>query len=247
MWKPRPFANAAPAAPTLPPGVRIYATGDVHGRDDLLEPLLERIDEDIARHPVERPISVFLGDYIDRGPKSAEVVSRLIERCAQGRTICLRGNHELYVPEFLRNPPILRSWGQYGGLSTLLSYGLSPSLSPAPEEEEELAAELDHVLPDSHRRFYETLPLSFSCGDYFFVHAGVRPGAALARQRDEDLLWIRDDFLTCEEPFEKIIVHGHTPVMEPDVRRNRINVDTGAYATGRLTCLRLEGRDVAFL
>ena len=102
-------------------------------------------------------------------------------------------------------------------------------------------------MPESHYRFLTGLPLSFTCGDYFFVHAGVRPGAPLSRQREEDLLWIRDDFLCCEEPFEKVIVHGHTPVMEPEVRKNRINIDTGAYATGRLTCLTLERDEIGFL
>ncbi|WP_395666948.1 metallophosphoesterase family protein [Methylocella sp.] len=227
--------------------MRVYAVGDIHGRLDLLDQTLARIDADIARDPVDTPLCVFLGDYIDRGPKSAEVVERLIERAASRPTVCLRGNHELYVPEFLRNPPVLRHWGLYGGLSTLLSYGLAPSLQPTPQEELELAEELDRVLPASHRRFYEGLPLSFSCGDFFFVHAGVRPSVALSRQRDEDLLWIRDEFLSCAEPFEKIVVHGHTPTIEPEVRSNRINIDTGAYATGRLTCLRLEGGDIDFL
>ncbi|MCI0467535.1 MAG: serine/threonine protein phosphatase, partial [Beijerinckiaceae bacterium] len=103
------------------------------------------------------------------------------------------------------------------------------------------------AMPESHNLFLAGLQPSFTCGDYFFVHAGVRPGIPLASQNEEDLLWIRDDFLLHEKPFEKIIIHGHTPVMEPEVRRNRVNIDTGAYATGRLTCLRLEGDKIQFV
>lgn len=246
MWKSRQSAETV-ATPNLPEGVRIYAVGDIHGRADLLEQTFARIDADLAKHPAPTPIQVFLGDYIDRGPKSAQVLEHLVQRGRTHRTICLKGNHEIYLLEFLRNPEILRPWGQFGGLTTLLSYGLTPSLNPADEEQVKLAEELDRVLPPDHRQFLGALPLSFSCGDYFFVHAGVRPGESLSRQRDEDLLWIRDEFLLHEEAFEKIVVHGHTPVMEPDVRRNRINIDTGAYATGRLTCLRLEGDEISFL
>ncbi|MGA2636213.1 metallophosphoesterase family protein [Methylocella sp.] len=246
MWKSRQFAAAA-ATPNLPAGVRIYAIGDIHGRADLLEQLFERIDADLAKHPVATAIEIFIGDYIDRGPKSAEVLSQLVTRGKTHRTICLKGNHEIYILEFLRNPAILKSWAQFGGLTTLLSYGLKPSLNPGDEEQAELAEELARVLPHSHRQFLGALPLSFTCGDFFFVHAGVRPSELLSHQRDEDLLWIRDEFLSHEDAFEKIVVHGHTPVMEPDVRRNRINIDTGAYATGRLTCLRLEGDEISFI
>jgi len=239
--------EAAAATPRLPDGVRVYAVGDVHGRADLLEQLFARIDADLARRPVATEIEIFLGDYIDRGPKSAEVLSQLIQRGKTHRTICLKGNHEIYILEFLRNPAILKSWGQFGGLTTLLSYGLKPSLNPGEEERGQLAEELERALPQSHRQFLAAMPLSFTCGDFFFVHAGVRPGEALSRQRDEDLLWIREEFLFHEDAFEKIIVHGHTPVMEPEVRRNRINIDTGAYATSRLTCLKLEGDEISFI
>ncbi len=247
MWKSQP-SGAASTTPSIPPGVRVYAVGDIHGRADLLEQVFARIDADLRRHPIANPIEIFLGDYIDRGPKSAEVLTQLINRGKTHQTICLKGNHEIYILEFLHNPAVLRSWGQFGGLTTLLSYGLTPtSLSPKPEQEAELSLGLGRALPQSHRHFLGALPLSFICGDYFFVHAGVRPGAQLSRQREEDLLWIREDFLDHEESFEKVVVHGHTPVIEPDVRRNRINLDTGAYATGRLTCLRLEGDQISFI
>ena len=239
--------GAAPTTPTLPPGIRIYAIGDIHGRSDLLRQAFERIEADLAKYPAADPLEVFLGDYIDRGPKSAEVLTQLIARGKTRRAICLKGNHELYILEFLRNPAVLKAWGQFGGLSTLLSYGLTPSLNPNEEEAAALSAEFDLVLPHTHRRFLGSLPISFTCGDYFFVHAGIRPSAPLSHQRDEDLLWIRDEFLFCEDSLEKIVVHGHTPVMEPEVHRNRINIDTGAYATGRLTCLKLEGDHISFI
>ena len=226
MLKPRPV-EAAARAPELPEGVRIYAVGDIHGRADLLEQVFARIDADLGAHPAAAALQIFLGDYIDRGPRSADVIAQLIQRTRTHRAICLKGNHEIYIPEFLHNPAILKPWAQYGGLTTLLSYGLKPSLNPDEKEQTELAEEFGRVLPESHRQFLDTLPLSFTCGDFFFVHAGIRPHEILARQRDEDLLWIRDEFLSHEDAFEKVVVHGHTPVMEPDVRANRINIDTG--------------------
>lgn len=138
-------------------------------------------------------------------------------------------------------------WRHYGGFDTLVSYGLAPSPTPDARERAMLALGLERALPKIHRGFLETLKVSFTCGDFFFAHAGVRPGISLARQREEDLLWIREDFLLHEGAYEKIIIHGHTPVLEPDVRPNRINIDTGAYATGRLTCLVLERDQMQFI
>jgi Calcineurin-like phosphoesterase len=224
----------------LPEGLRIYAIGDVHGRADLLDRLLSRIDAHMAAFPVERPVCLLIGDYIDRGPASREVLNILIN-CALGREmVFLRGNHDIFVQGFLKDPATLRDWSKIGGLETLMSYGLQPSLNPDPAAQQELAEALNAVLPESHRRFLATLSSSFACGGYFFAHAGVRPGTPLAKQRDDDLLWIRDEFLLHEENYEKIVVHGHTPVHEIDIRPNRINIDTGAYATGRLSCLVLE-------
>src|SRR5262249_8815659 len=142
--------------------------------------------------------------------------------------------------DFLKNPAMLDEWRKYGGLETLMSYGLEPAASIAAGDHRALAAAFGRILPPAHWQFLRTLRPCFDCGDYFFVHAGVRPGIPLSEQRASDMLWIREDFLLNEEDFGKIVVHGHTPVMEPDVRPNRININTGAYATGRLTCLRLE-------
>lgn len=246
MWK--PIRSKAPAVrPIVPEGLRIYAVGDVHGRADLLKQLLSRIDDDLKDHPIAETIHVFLGDYIDRGRDSAAVLDLLIERARIHHLACLKGNHEIYLTEFLENPRILGAWAQYGALPTLASYGLQPTLNASPKQQADLATGLCKAMPKSHGEFLARLQPSFTCGDFFFVHAGVRPGTPLASQSEDDLLWIRDDFLLHEEPFEKIIVHGHTPVKEPDVRKNRINIDTGAYATGRLTCLKLEEDKILFI
>ena len=145
------------------------------------------------------------------------------------------------------NPHILEDWKRLGGLETLMSYGLTPSINADASAQAQLANGFDQALPVSHRQFIRDLRSSFTCGDFFFVHAGIRPGIPLEKQNEEDLLWIRRDFLLCEEHFSKYIVHGHTPVAQPDIRSNRMNIDTGAYATGRLTCLRLEGSDISFI
>ena len=227
-------------SPRLPEGVRIYAIGDIHGRADLLDRVFARIDAHVAAHPIARPVEVFIGDYIDRGPASFEVIEQLIRREQSHEIVPLKGNHDTFVFEFLRRPSALQDWSLIGGRETLLSYRLKPFLNPDPNAQKELSIAMRAALPKTHRMFFSSLQTSFSCGGYFFVHAGVRPRIALADQREEDLLWIRDDFLLWEQPFEKVIIHGHTPVREVDIRPNRINIDTGAYATGQLTCLMME-------
>jgi serine/threonine protein phosphatase 1 len=233
--------------PRVPDGIRVYAIGDIHGRADLLDGVFERIDSDLATNPYSLGIEVFLGDYIDRGPASREVIDRLVARNRTYRAVFLKGNHETLLTGFAINPPILEDWQRLGGFETLMSYGIAPEINPNAHTQAKLAAAFAQVLPDSHRQFFGHLKSSFTCGDFFFVHAGVRPGIPLSKQRDEDLLWIRRDFLLCEDEFSKIIVHGHTPVVEPDIRPNRINIDTGAYATGRLTCLKLEDDRIDFI
>src|SRR5674476_717351 len=236
----QPSTSRKKPQPRVPDGVRIYAIGDIHGRADLLDEVLNRIDADLTKNPVPRGIEVFLGDYIDRGPASREVLDRLVARSRTHQAIFLKGNHETYLIDFVNNPPILEDWQRLGGLETLMSYGITPSINANAAEQARLAAAFDQVLPENHRQFLGGLKSSFTCGDFYFVHAGVRPGIPLAKQREEDLLWIRHEFLLCEEEFSKIVVHGHTPVPQPDIRPNRINIDTGAYATGNLTCLILE-------
>ena len=227
--------------PRLPDGLRIYAIGDVHGRADLLQSLLTVIDADLARSAPERAIQVFLGDYVDRGPDSRAVIDLLIERSKSHETVCLKGNHEVFLLEVLKDPARLEEWRRYGGLLTLVSYGINPTMNPTPEQQIELIEGLRRALPPEHLSFLQQLRPSFACGDFFFVHAGVKPGVALERQKEEDMLWIREEFLESERRFGKYVVHGHTPVSVPDIRSNRINIDTGAYATGNLTLLTIQG------
>ncbi len=227
--------------PRLPDGVRIYAFGDIHGCSELLQKMFTVIDADLARNPVARPLEVFLGDYVDRGPNSARTLDLLIARSLQRETICLKGNHEAFLLDVMRDPAKLEEWRQFGGLETLMSYGIQPSINPNAEEQIRLISELKEVMPAEHLRFLQSLKRSFVCGDFLFVHAGVRFGIPLNEQREADLLWIRNEFLDADERFEKFIVHGHTPVREPDLRRYRVNIDTGAYATGNLTLLSIQG------
>jgi serine/threonine protein phosphatase 1 len=231
----------------LPEGTRIYVVGEIHGRADLLDRVLAKIDLDIIARPGPRSLEVFIGDYIDRGMNSKLVIEHLIRRSYSRKIIFLKGNHEAYLCEFLKSPAVLNTWRQYGALETLVSYGLTPSIIPTQRESVKLAATLAERMPNTHKQFLQTLQSSFSCGGYFFAHAGVNPAYPLSQQRDDDLLWIRDRFLLCNNDFGQIVVHGHTPVPEPEIRANRINVDTGAYATGRLTCLVLERDQVGFL
>jgi serine/threonine protein phosphatase 1 len=227
--------------PRLPEGIRIYAIGDIHGRADLLQQLFTVIDNDLARSAPERAIQVFLGDYVDRGPDSRGVLDLLIDRQGCHETVFLKGNHEAFFLDVLQDPAKLQDWRNYGGLTTLMSYGVQPSMKPTAEQQIELIDALARSMPAEHLAFLRNLPLSFDCGDFFFAHAGVRPGLALDRQTEADLLWIREEFLNSEEDFGKLVVHGHTPVATPDFRPNRINIDTGAYATGNLTLLTIQG------
>ena len=233
--------------PRLPDGIRVYAVGDIHGRADLLNQMFAVIDADLASSPVSRSIEVYLGDYVDRGPYSGDTLDLLIERCHIREAVCLKGNHEAYLLEVLRDPTKLEEWQQFGGLQTLMSYGIQPSLYPDAAEQIELIRMLIKAMPGRHLKFLRSLKPSFVCGDFFFVHAGVRPGISLKEQEEADLLWIRDDFLESKANFGKYIVHGHTPVREPDIRPNRINIDTGAYATGNLTLLRIQGSSMLAL
>lgn len=244
VWK-LPSRRSERKPPHVPAGIRIYAIGDLHGRADLLASLLLQIEVDIALHPVSRPIAVFLGDYIDRGPDSKEVLDLLVTQGRTPETVFLKGNHETFLLNFLKNPTLLDNWRQYGGLETLVSYGLKPPINPSLNDQARLARDLTSAMPESHRQFFKALQLSFVCGDFLFVHAGLRPLIPIQQQTEDDLLWIRDDFLLWDKEFEKIVVHGHTPVLEPDIRFNRINIDTGAFATGRLTCMTIEAAKIA--
>ncbi|WP_022722491.1 metallophosphoesterase family protein [Rhodopseudomonas sp. B29] len=233
-----------PRTPRLPDGIRLYAVGDIHGRADLLRSQLAQISADERSYHCRRSAIIFLGDYIDRGPDARGAIDLLLA-CARTReVIFLKGNHETFIRRFLEIPQSLDEWRHFGGLETLVSYGLRPSLSRNQRDYAELSHGFQKALPPQHLAFFDSLPLSYTCGDFLFVHAGVRPGVALHEQTEADLLWIRDDFLGHSQPFEKFIVHGHTPVGAPDLRLNRVNVDTGAFATGRLSCIAIEGTTI---
>jgi serine/threonine protein phosphatase 1 len=233
----------------VPEGELVYAIGDIHGRADLLALLLGRIAADAeASGGTERTL-VFLGDYVDRGPDSWQVVETLISGLPRGfRAKFLCGNHEALLLAFLQDASWLDVWLANGAEATFVSYGVDvEALKRTRTAPEGWRGAFAAALPDAHRRFFETLKLSAGIGDYFFVHAGVRPGVALEAQNPDDLVWIRGEFLDSEAPFGKMVVHGHTPSPEPALRQNRIGIDTGACFTGRLTALRLEGRSRRFL
>jgi len=231
--------------PSLPAGLRIYAIGHIHGRLDLLDELLARIRADIALRPAVRPVYVFLGDYIDRGTWSRETVDRLIEHGETSESVFLKGNHEQIAIQCLSDRSLFDQWLRFGGLETLVSYGVPAETLAGARQIAELQAAFHGALPQTHFRFFRDLQNSFESGDYFFAHAGAKPNVELTRQKESDLLWIRGEFLSSNCDFGKIIVHGHTPGSEVEVGPNRINIDTGAFATGRLTCLVIEGESLS--
>jgi serine/threonine protein phosphatase 1 len=239
--------NVRGRRPSLPKGLRIYAIGDIHGRLDLLEKLLCQIKTDLTQHPTIRPIHVFLGDYIDRGSWSRETIDRLIKHGAEHESVFLRGNHELLAIACLSDRAKIDQWLRLGGKETLASYGIASELFANRKQIAETQLAFHNALSPAHFQFFRSLRNSFSCGDYFFVHAGARPNIDLSRQSESDLLWIRGEFLSSVHDFGKIIVHGHTPTRDIEVRTNRINIDTGAFATGRLTCLVLEEESLSLI
>lgn len=232
----------------VPAGTVVYAVGDVHGRDDLLADLHERIRADAGARAASRRVLIHLGDYVDRGPASRQVVERLAGGTLPGfEAISLKGNHEAFLLAFLRGRDAAEGWLANGGAATLASYDVAP---PDPWDDEDVdraRAQFAAALPDRHRDFLAGAGLLHQEGDYLFVHAGIRPWAPLDRQVEADLLWIRDPFLNWTKPFGPVVVHGHTITRAPDVRPNRIGVDTGAYATGVLTALVLDGETRGFL
>lgn len=213
----------------------------------MLDELLEQIDADIALRPTVRPFSVFLGDYIDRGPSSRETIDRLIKYGATHESVFLKGNHELIAIRCLTDPNVFDQWMRLGGLETLKSYGAAPKGLANGKQIAELQSAFHHALPRAHLRFFRNLQSSFACGDFFFAHAGVKPNVDLSQQQERDLLWIRGEFLSSNEDFGKIVVHGHTPIGEIEVASNRINIDTGAFATGRLTSLVIEDESLSVI
>jgi calcineurin-like phosphoesterase family protein len=225
---------------------RLYVIGDIHGRLDLLNQMVEAICRDVDAHGGSS-LTVTLGDYIDRGPDSRGVIDRLLANPFPGTFVALKGNHEELLERFLVNPEIGAQWRQLGGLETLHSYGIPVAPLMMGNKFEKAAEQLAAVLSGTQINFLSSLKPSLTVGRFFLCHAGVRPGVPLYRQNEHDLLWIRDEFLKSDFDFGKIVVHGHSPTEQPEVRSNRINIDTGAFATGRLTCLVQEGEVYRFI
>jgi serine/threonine protein phosphatase 1 len=236
------------SAPKGAAGARAYAIGDIHGRLDLLELLLRRIDDDRAARPAKKEFIIFLGDLIDRGPDSAGVVERLRGyRPAGAQAIFLGGNHEEVLLRILAGEKkILASWLKFGGAECLESYGIDAEALRHREEAEAIRL-LQAKIPAEHRRFLESFADTFRFGDYLFVHAGIRPGVAIDAQDKADLRWIREPFLTDAKEHGCVVVHGHTIVDKVEERRNRIGIDTGAYQSGVLTALAIEDDQRWFL
>ena len=232
---------------SVPDNVRVYAVGDIHGRLDLLQQLWKMIEADAANTSAKKLV-VFIGDYVDRGPDSKGVLEFLRNLRLEGGTVlCLRGNHDQAVLDFIADANFYRSWKNFGAPETLLSYGVRPPLFDNDGELERARSEFVEKCPADHVKFLESLPYSYTVGSYFFSHAGARPGIPLEEQDPQDLLWIRDDFLDQRNAFDKIVVHGHTPEDSPRRRPQRIGIDTGAYATGCLTAVVLEKTEHKFL
>ncbi len=230
-----------------PEGLRIYAIGDVHGRDDLLARLSQRIANDLRAGDYDKAVTVLLGDYVDRGRDSREVIDRLARHDFPTPIVTLRGNHEDVMLRYLDDPAMLDQFAAFGGLMTIVSYGVDPG-----EEMKAGAAAAVHAafvahVPEEHRRFLEETRMSVEYGDYFFCHAGVRPHVPLDRQDPGDLMWIRYEFLNYRGSFGKVIVHGHTPHAHVQNHENRINLDTHAFKSGVLTAVVLEGEGRRFL
>jgi len=231
-----------PAPATLPPGQRVYAVGDIHGCLDRLVSLHELIAEDIAERPADHVTLVHVGDYVDRGADSAQVIEWLINGppVPADTIVNLMGNHEWMMLSAIAasDPEAPMNWLANGGADSLLSWGISRSLPPAQWAER---------IPPAHLLFLRDLAISHRVGPYLFVHAGVQPNTPLNAQTRHDMLWIREPFLSSKADFGAVVVHGHTPKRAPEVMANRIAIDTGAILGGALTAVMLEGAQLAFL
>jgi len=232
--------------PPAPAGTLLYAIGDIHGRSDCLARAHDLIDRDVARRgSSDQATEIYIGDYVDRGPDSKGVLDCLVARSNKARLVALRGNHEIIMESFLRGETSFEDWRRLGGLETILSYGVDARdlLAKGGVQPRDLAEKV----PVSHLRFISSLVSVHTAGDYCFVHAGLKPGVEIEGQLIADLAWIRDDFLRFSGNFGAIVVHGHSPVTSVDFLQNRINIDTGAYMTNRLSVLRIDADGVMVL
>ena len=235
--------------PKGPRGCRVYAIGDVHGRLDLLRNLLQQIEEDVAGRPSARNLVVFLGDLIDRGPDSAGVLEFLRRyRPDTIEPVFLAGNHEEVMLRVVggERGGLLDRWLRYGGAQTLASYGLDVEAIHALPERRALE-QIVEAVPHHHAAFLQSFADTFRFGDYLLVHAGIRPGMPLNAQTQEDLHWVREPFLSDRRDHGFVVVHGHTITEQVEERPNRIAIDTGAYRSGLLTAVGIEGQSRWFI
>ncbi len=236
--------------PSTPTNHRLYAVGDIHGRLDLLNQMLGLIEDDGKKHKNKKKVVIFLGDYVDRGLDSCGVIERLIQGLSSGfLPVFIRGNHDDMFLQFLKGHlDVAPAWLSLGGAAALASYGVN-SLSGVGGKGklETLYKDVMEKVPTSHCQFLQKTIMSAAYGHYYFVHAGIRPSVPLEKQNPQDQMTIRGDFLFSDEHFGRVIVHGHTIRPEPEIKRNRIGLDTGAFATGKLTCLILDETRQEFL
>jgi serine/threonine protein phosphatase 1 len=238
------FQSSRPAA--VPAGRRIYAIGDIHGRSDLLDRLLGGIHRDLAAFDGDVTL-IFIGDYVDRGPDSRGVIDILLDIARRFPSRFLRGNHDQAMLDFAADPGTFPAWRSLGGGETLLSYGVCPPTGSDWAGLAQARQQFDRAVPADHWQFLRRLESAVEIGDYYFAHAGARPGIPLQDQDPQDLMWIREEFLKSAHDFGKVIVHGHSPSGNPVRKSNRIAIDTGAYQSNRLTAAVLEGQEVRFL
>jgi len=241
-------SKSATQTPCLPMGQRLYVIGDIHGRLDLLQDLHRQIEVDGLTFTGNK-VLVYLGDYVDRGHDSKDVIDELLSHPLSAfEQVFLKGNHEDALLNFLGDYRVARDWFQFGGEATVFSYGVAiPPGMRSDDKLKRIQNDLQAQIPKGHLEFFSSLRTFFEIGDYFCVHAGVHPGRALHQQRDEDLMWIRGEFLHSRKDHGKTIIHGHSITDYPDEQVNRIGIDTGAYYSNRLTCVVLEGIDRRYL
>lgn len=238
----------ARATPRVPDGHRIYAIGDIHGRDDLFAELIDLIERDKAEAEPAEATLILLGDLVDRGPGSKQVVDRAIALAARWPSMrWLMGNHEeIFLKALEGDPRLVRYFVQIGGEPTINSYGLTGDAYYCLGFDE-LAQQLPAIVPEDHKRFLARSEDLIHIGDYVFVHAGIRPGVAIDQQKASDLRWIREEFLGDRRDHGAMIVHGHTITDDVETRANRIGIDTGAYRSGVLTAIVIEGAERRYL
>jgi len=243
-WRKNRKLPPPPPAARIPEGLRVYAIGDIHGRADLFEVLMGMIDSDIAARDKKDNIIILLGDLIDRGVQSRAVVERAMALAESPRDVrFLKGNHEeVFLRALTGDPQAVRFLVRIGGRSTIESYGIAGEDYEALDFEE-LAGRLAGCVPQAHADFLDSFEDMIEIGDYAFVHAGVRPDVPLAEQTASDMRWIRAEFLDHRGAFDRVIVHGHTITDHIENFPHRIGLDTGAYASGRLSAIALEGAD----